>query len=169
MFKRILLSIFFIQILSLSCFVFGQDKIERKYGTESQDEIVKTAPFRYVIVAGVSRLEKHINRDPENSLYLEVIMEDSAFNEKNLKTLFKLLDKRFNKTNSLYIEVYTSLGAILTPEENDRLDLKGSIDDVEKKYKIAKYFRLKDKDKSFTYSIPGMDGKEVLIEQANNN
>ncbi len=171
MLKRILLSIFLIQILSLSCFVFGQDKIEKKlvYGTESQDEIVKSAPFRYVIVAGVSETEQYVNRNPESIMYLEVLIEDSAFNEKNLKTLFKLLDKRFNSSNLLIVYVYTSLGAILTPEENDKLNLKGQIDDIEKKYKVANYSRLKGRDKSFTYSVPGMEEKGVLIEKVTKN
>ncbi len=130
-----------------------------------EDDSTVRSPFRYVIVAGVSRIEKYVNENKE-SLYLEVLMEDKAFNEKNLRCLFEFLSKRFTERSGLTVDVYTSLHAINTPEENDHRDLKGPISRIHK-YKNAFYFRNGDKcDERFEYSIPNnVENKRVYLNE----
>lgn len=109
------------------------------------------SPFRYVIISGVSELEQYVNENPENT-DIEVLMEDRAFNERNLRILFQILSERFKEKSGLSVEVYTSLDAIRTPEENESIDLKGPIDNYEK-YKYAFYTR-NGYGEHFQYGIP---------------
>lgn len=92
-----------------------------------------------------------MNENPENT-DIEVLMEDRAFNERNLRILFQILSERFNEKSGLSVEVYTSLDAIRTPEENENIDLKGPIDNYED-YKYAFYFR-NGFGEYFQYGIP---------------
>lgn len=125
------------------------------------------APFRYVIIAGVSRIEKYRNENPD-SAYIEVLMEDKAFNEKNLKILFELLSKRFTEKWGLSVTVYTTLDALYTPEENDVLDLKGITEEHQKKYKWA-IFNRNGHGEYFWYGMPNdISGKRVQIKPPKN-
>jgi hypothetical protein len=73
-------------------------------------------------VADTTELQKYINR---GSGYrdLVVVLEEKAFNEKNLRELFTLLSKRFDDRPGLFISVTTSLAAVRTPEEYEQMDL----------------------------------------------
>jgi hypothetical protein len=117
--------------------------------------------FRYVIVSGVTELEQYVNRNPQR-LNIEVLLEDGAFNEGNLRCLFQLLSNRFTDRRGLYVWVYTTLDAIKTPEENDRSDLKGPINNVEK-FKHAFFGRNDKCDSWFSYSIPGVVRNKYII------
>lgn len=116
--------------------------------------------FRYVIVKGVSEIEEFVNSDPDD-LSIEVLMEDRAFSEKNLKILFRLLGDRYKSKKALSIDVFTSLDAILTPEENDRQPLKGPISDY-RKYKFAFYVR-NGFGERFSYGIPGKQREKCVV------
>ena len=131
----------------------------------TEDDSKVRSPFRYVIVAGVSRIEKYVNENKE-SLDLEVLMEDKAFNEDNLRCLFQFLSKRFTERPGLAVYVYTTLDVIDTPEENDHRDLKGPVSKYTR-YKHAFYFRNGEKcDERFDYSIPGLlKNKRVYLSK----
>lgn len=121
------------------------------------------SPFRYVIVAGVTDLEKYVNRF-DDSLYLEVLMEDRAFNETNLRELFKLISRRFPNQKLLSIDVFTTLEAIKTLEENDRSNLKGPVNNY-KEYKYAFFNRRPSKcDAYFSYAEPGQPETNVTLK-----
>jgi hypothetical protein len=75
--------------------------------------------FRYVIIAETSNIQRFVN-ESKHYRNLIVLIEESGFNESNLKTLFKLLSKRFDDRPGLYVNVITSLEAIPTPEEFDK-------------------------------------------------
>ncbi|MGD9560964.1 MAG: hypothetical protein AB7F88_01945 [Pyrinomonadaceae bacterium] len=111
------------------------------------------SPFRYIIVSGVSRIEKYANRGPEYYV-MDVLMEDSAFNEANLKILFGLLSKRFQDRPGLFVHVFTAMDAIRTPEEYDGTSLWGPVEDYHK-YKFA-FFTRNGYGESFRYGIPGL-------------
>lgn len=122
------------------------------------------SPFRYVIVSGVTRTELYANRGPDYYV-MDVLLEDRAFSEGNLITLFKLLSKRFSDRPALLVHVYTSLHAIRTPEEYDRIDLAGPKDDYYK-YKYA-FFSRNGNGERFQYGIPSVvAAKEVIITPA---
>lgn len=123
------------------------------------------SPFRYVIVAGVSDLEKYVNRF-DDSLSLEVLMEDRSFNERNLRQLFELISKRFPNQKLLSIDVYTTLDAIKTPEENDRSNLKGPIEDY-KRFKYAFFYRRPnkcDRNTNFLFAEPGQPETNITLK-----
>ena len=120
--------------------------------------------FRYVIIAGVSKAEKYANRGPHYYI-MDVLMEDKAFNEKNLTLLFRLLSRRFSDRPGLFINVYTSLDAIRTPEEYDATDLAGPRDDYHK-YKFA-FFLRNASGESYRYGIPNViDSAQVQISDS---
>jgi len=124
------------------------------------------SPFRYVIVSGVSELEKYVNTNPEK-MSIEVLIEDKAFNKANLIKLFEMLSQRFKEKPGLSVNVYTSLDAIRTPEENDGIGLKGPIDSY-KRFKYAFYSR-NGYGEYFTYGVPGFKPQDVDIARAPKN
>ena len=136
--------------------------------TEAQKTNSKTtqkefrSPFRYVIIAGASDLEKYVNRFPNESLDLEVLLENDAFNEKNLRELFTLLSNRYNSGQGLSIWVYTSLSAVRTPEENEQINLKGPIENYSK-FKNAFFFRDGNKNEWFKYSVPNSINEKLVV------
>ena len=132
------------------------------------DDAAFHSPFRYVIVAGVTKLDKYVNRF-DDSLSMEVLVEDKAFNEKNLRELFGLLSKRFPSQNVLSAWVYTSIDAIKTPEENDHSDLKGPIKNY-RQFKYAFFSRRPNKCDSFiTYAYPGEEEETINLKCDKNN
>ena len=92
---------------------------------------------------------------------MDVLMEDKAFNESNLKLLFSMLSKRFTDRPSLFVDVYTSLDAIRTPEEYDETGLFGPVDDYYK-YKYASFSR-NGNGESFEYGIPNLVKPTIVI------
>jgi hypothetical protein len=116
-----------------------------------------------VIVAGVTDLDKYVNRF-DDDLYIEVLIEDAAFNEDNLRNLFKMLSERFADQSVLSVWVYTSMDAIKTPEETDHSRLKGPIDNY-KKYKFAHFLIRSNKcDAYFRYAEPGQSETKITLK-----
>jgi hypothetical protein len=141
-------------ILSSPITIFSQRKIDKsktKNKAKKEAEEFKS-PFRYIIVSGVTEIEKYSNNDDGENFSMVVLIEDKAFNEKNLRILYNLLDKRFNQSPGLYVEVYTSLNAIRTPEEYEHINNVGPIDNYFK-YKWAFFIR-NGYGKWFEYGIP---------------
>jgi|SRR5215203_4528485 len=135
---------------------------------QAQQEGVETetfrSAFRYVLIGRESEIEQYVNRLPEDFLSLEVLMDDKTFNEKNLKTLSELLSRRYATAQSLNVYIYTSLDAIKTPEENDRSNLKGPVDNYFK-FKRAEFTRNAFGNEWFQYWIPkSVDGKVVVLK-----
>lgn len=135
---------------------------ERVLGQTHAPYVVKTdpkTPFRYVIVKGVSEVQQ-LNADATDGEDMVILMEDRSFNEKNLTKLFALLRARY-PNRFLYAEVYTTLDAILTPEEADQLVMNGPIDNY-RKFKYAFYI-LNGFGEWFRYGQPGQKEKEVTL------
>lgn len=49
-----------------------------------------------------------------------ILLNDKAFSEPTLRELFKLLSGRFPIPNRLYVQVYTNLDQVETPEEHEQ-------------------------------------------------
>lgn len=108
--------------------------------------------FRYTIVAETSRVQRFVNsRNDRRDVF--VLLDDQAFNENNLRTLLKLLSDRYEEFPWLAASVFTSLEAVPTPEEFDRMGLYGP----RPNYKDFKYAFLKrdPRGMTITYQIPG--------------
>ncbi len=71
-----------------------------------------SSSFRYAIVR--NEVAKAL---PVRQVW--VLMEDKAFTEENLKSLYQLVVKRFPEPYQMNIWVYTNLGDVPTPEEAD--------------------------------------------------
>lgn len=116
------------------------------------------SPFRYLLVADNTELQRYVNR--ENNYSAIVLMEDEAFNEENLKILYCLLKNRYAEKSSIWINVFTDLRAIPTPEEFDRMNLYFN----RPKDLVVKHAFLNTRAESITYTIPGsVDSKIVIV------
>ncbi|MFL6229112.1 MAG: hypothetical protein ACJ741_10065 [Pyrinomonadaceae bacterium] len=133
----------------------------------SNHERLYHSPFRYVIVHDEIKEDvdaKFTNRQ------VEVLLDEKSFSEETLKTLFRLLSKRFSQPDRLDVEVYTSLEQIDTPEERELGRVfaetingrgKPSAEElVEKKYPHAILMR-QDGNELFRYTV-GRDNRRLV-------
>lgn len=97
------------------------------YAQQTKDGKPKSdrSPFRYIIAS--DKIDPKLTPTDEERRFVEVLMKRSSFNVRNLTVLFELLSKRFPFPNTLYVEVYTDLEDIQTPEERER-DIQLDID-----------------------------------------
>jgi hypothetical protein len=79
----------------------------------AQYRLRTSSSFRYAIVH--NELAKAL---PARQVW--VLIEEKAFTEENLKSLYQLVTKRYPEPYYLNIWVYTSLQDVPTPEEADR-------------------------------------------------
>jgi hypothetical protein len=75
------------------------------------------SPFRYVVVHNLAEPDRGKGDEPRR--FVEVLMDGKEFNKANLTTLFKLISKRYPRPMLLFINVFTSLADVQTPEERD--------------------------------------------------
>jgi len=75
------------------------------------------SPFRYVIVS--NKIDPPVNKKDEKRRFVEVLLDKKAFTKENLITLFQLVSKRFPKPSVLFVNVYTDLEDVETPDERD--------------------------------------------------
>jgi len=132
------------------------------YGHAMAQPVSFKSPFRYVVVRDTSEIQRYVNEPDRASL--EVLLDEPAFTEKNLLQLFKLLAERYREP-LVHIWLFTSLDAIRTPEEWDRTNLWGPVENYAK-YKYAVFIRDGNGER-FIYGIPGViDSKEVRTKSA---
>lgn len=115
------------------------------------------SPFRYLVVADNTELQRYVNRG--NNYSAIVLMEDEAFNEENLKILYCLLKSRYAEKSSIWINVFTDFRAVPTPEEFDRMNLYFN---RPKDLKVKHAF-LNTRAESITYTIPGSVDSKIII------
>ena len=135
-------------------------------GLEPKEKVEdRRITFRYTVVADTSDVQKYVNeglKEGKDYRSIVILMEDTAFSLENLKTLFALLSRRYSDRTGLYARVFTSLDAIPTPEEYDKMSLYGPLENY-RKYKNA-YFSRDARGNFITYEIPGVIGpKEVFL------
>ena len=88
-----------------------------------KDEVFRS-PFRYVIVS--DKFDPKIGEGDDDRRFIEILMDKKSFSKKNLITLFQLVAKRYPKPALLYIDVFTNLDDIETPEESEQPKLSGT-------------------------------------------
>lgn len=123
------------------------------------------SPFRYVIVSdNVSGEESDPNDDAR---HVDVLLDDRAFSETNLRLLFKLVSERFPAPQMLDVRVYTNLEDVETPEEREAFKAsEGPDDPSDYKYRRAFYFRDYHGNEWFTYNPnpPSRDTITIVIK-----
>lgn len=142
--------------------VSKEEKLER-VAERMEIEASYYAPIRYVIVYNwiFNKQERRI----------DVLMEETQFNEENLIAIFGLIKKRFPRPSRLMIDVHTSLATIETPEEEEMA--KSSKDrrfgDKKHKHKKAFYLLYGDGNEVFYYTTslsPNYEEKRVTLQGA---
>jgi hypothetical protein len=145
--KKLFLSmrVLFLLLIPLGC---AQAQQVRD-AAEEQDGV---SAFRYTIVAETSRVQRFVNSQNDRR-DIFVLLDDKAFNETNLRLLLKLLSDRYEEFPWFAASVFTSLEAVPTPEEFDRMGLYGP----RPNYRDFKYAFLKrdPRGMTITYQIPG--------------
>lgn len=76
------------------------------------------SPFRYVIIE--NKIDPKMGAGDEDRRVVEVVMDAKSFSRNNLITLFNLISERFPKPRLTYINVFTDLNDVETPEERDQ-------------------------------------------------
>lgn len=161
----VLFSLLFIQAQTrrVKQIVKNDNKISENKKELDKDPLEFRSPFRYVIVYN------EISETSYPTRSVEVLMDEGAFNEGNLKQLFQLLDKRFPSPERLTVTVNTSIKTIETPEERDigNYSLEaGRLTDEIKKHKDAFYIRYQNGYRRFRYTVNLLLKRDKDVELA---
>lgn len=158
-------------LLCVSLFLIGCGLAEAngRYMLQGSDQRRSSrVPFRYVIISN------EVNGKPsapnDGYRYVEVLLDDRAFSESNLKELFKLVSRRFPTPRVLHVQVYTSLEDVETPEERDAgRASEGPDDPSADRYHRAFYLRDADGDEWFSYNPnpPSREIRTVVLKGSN--
>ncbi len=125
------------------------------------------SPFRYAIVS--NEREGRGRKRADGYRYVEVLLDERAFSEENLRELFRLISKRFPQPRVLHVQVYTNLEDVETPEEREMPKAsEASLDTSLDRYHQAFFLRDSEASEWFTYnpSPPGTEMRKVLLKGA---
>lgn len=143
---------------------------EEKQNQEEINEIKRQqkfrSPFRYIIVSNITEKELELTIPQRR---LEILMDEKAFSEKNLKLLFNLLEKRFPLPIPLEIIVHISLATIETPEEKEMATDGNRLFDEIESHKSAQYVRFSDGKKGFIYRFDHPPYSKSIVLKNNEN
>lgn len=105
-------------LVLLFLFNNGLRATQGKPPTQKASELKRfRSSIRYAIV---SNDVANITGDRKDARrFVGVLMDEKAFSEENLRSLFPLLSKRFPDPQRLTVHVFTSLEQVRTPEESD--------------------------------------------------
>jgi hypothetical protein len=106
--KQIILSILLVATPCVG--IFGQKRLDSHPSAPS-------APFRYVIVH--NEVDPALTEEDAPRRFVEVVADRRTFTRKNLLGLVKLVSARFQNPTLLYVNVFTDLADVQTPEERD--------------------------------------------------
>ena len=95
---------------------FGQYRIFPQNGRDRSSKDPRAAT-RYVIID--NHLDPPIDLTDSEGRFVEILLADKSFGKDNLIDVFRLISKRFPKPELLFVNVFTSLEYIQTPEERD--------------------------------------------------
>lgn len=111
------LNIKIIAVLLFWCVLFTAG-IFSQQPTKRNKVAVKNPILRYVVVH--NKIDPKISSTDKDRRFIEILIKRSSFSQKNLATIFQLVAKRFPEPETLFINVFTDLGDIQTPEERDQ-------------------------------------------------
>lgn len=97
--------------------VFVSHNARTQNSTPNLESKTQCSSFRYVIVN--NEIDPKLDSKDENRRFVEILLDKQCFSKITLTKLFKFVSSRFPKPKTLFIDVYTDLKDIQTPEERD--------------------------------------------------
>lgn len=140
-----------ILVICSVCLLFGPNVIFAQNQVEVPEKEVRS-PFRYVIVKD-DIVYGGKNDEVATHRFIDVLMEEKAFNEANLIYLFKYLSGFYDEPMYLGIEVHTSLMTLETLEESTAMSTHSSREEFRSFHRMATYVRFNDGSEGFDYDI----------------
>ncbi len=77
-----------------------------------------SSPIKYVIVA--NKIDPTLGRGDEDRRFVEILINPRSFSKVHLKKVFGLISKRFPEPRLLFVNVFSNLDDVQTPEERER-------------------------------------------------
>lgn len=151
--------LFFFSLLIISIAAAG---VKSQNAANNAESVSFRSPFRYVIA--YNKIDRKISSKDEDRRFIEVVMDKKSFSKTNLITLFNLISERFPKPKLMYIDVYTDLEDVSTPEEGDQPKMSER-DEIHIQYGDMASFTGDGKDKFFYTYFQNGDFEEVKIEK----
>src|SRR5574341_2511954 len=103
------------------------------------------SPVRYAIVE--NKVVSLTGDSEQGYRYVVILLDERAFSEDTLKSLFKLVSARFPTPHHLNVQIYTSLEQVETPEEYEQGRVSESPGDPNMdKYHWAFFIRTNDSE-----------------------
>jgi hypothetical protein len=100
------------------------------------------SPFRYVITRNaITEGSYYPQGEKFRERGVDVLLDEKSFSESTLRQLFALISKRFPEPTKMYVNVYTSLDDMLTPEEGEHIAINCTLDLTTLKFPPALYTR----------------------------
>jgi hypothetical protein len=147
--EMVLSKVLWVNLFLMSC---GLAEVDARHVLlASNQDWPPRSPFRYVIVNN-----RTIGRSPrrmDGHRLVEVLLDDKAFSEDNLRELFKRVSRRFPAPRVLSVDVYSSLEDVKTPEEREGAQMSEGPDDPRADtYHRALYLRDNSGNEWFSYN-----------------
>lgn len=83
-----------------------------------QAQTYTKSPFRYVIVD--NRIDPAIDKSDEARRFVEILVDNKSFSKEGLTKIFRLVSARFPNPHVLYVNAFTDLNDVETPEEREQ-------------------------------------------------
>ncbi|HMM79771.1 MAG TPA: hypothetical protein PKC65_07105 [Pyrinomonadaceae bacterium] len=139
------------------CPVRSASELKTLGNLSEKDELRYHTPIRYIIV--------YNEIGPTGIREIEIFMNESNINERDLRTVFCWIGQRFPSPVALEVKVHTNLNAVETPEERELLK-DGEDSRFSKyygRYKEASYSRFDDGRETFLYTTDLSEIRQRLI------
>ncbi len=104
-------------------------------------ERIRAAP-RYVIV--YDTVDPSLGEGDSDRRFLEILMDSRSFSKGNVAVVGELVSNRFLDPSLLYINIFTSLYDVETPEERDEPKISNSSSEGPKRKDAATCVRIAD-------------------------
>ena len=122
--------------------------------------------IRYVIAN--NEVDRKLDSKDEDRRVIDVLIDQKGFSKEGLTGVLKLISKRFPNPIPLYVDVYTALEDVSTPEERDKSVLSENPIDNPRKGDYAVFVRTKKKAFFYMYFANG-EFQEVELNAGTQN
>lgn len=136
--------------------------ISQKAGKHSVG--TKASVLRYVIVH--NEVDPSLGRGDSDRRFVEALMDPRSFSKKNVAVLGRLVSNRFAAPALLYINIFTSLNDVETPEERDESKVSNSASDGPNRRDTSTCVRLNNNLRCLIYFYNGKHD-EIEVKLSN--
>lgn len=113
----------------------------------------KEPAIRYVIVH--NEIDPSLGEGDSERRFVEILMDSRVFTKRNVAVLGERVSKRFLNPSLLYINVFTSLDDVETPEERDGPKISNSASDGPNRKATATCVRINNNLRCLIYFADG--------------